>query len=382
MGKFSGILLIITFTLNIMSCGRNGVSNEIIAKAEKELPMEVNDTKNESTKRINLQTVSFDKPEGFEDKSNYGVFIKPKYSDDLKKRLVGSELERVSVAHFKRGEEVSDGKDAVKVTDIESARKSFHQEIEGLKREAKNLYGIKSLTIKIESFMEKESLSKEKFPTLMTGQVMGEVGKEMDYRREAYVFDTQQTFFYLLYITHEDGEKIQQRFERMVESMELNTPNFAGDAPTGDGYFRRYAGDVTLEVPTDLIPDRKFVYEKHFQKIQTDNLLTDDANMTLMSVIEPDDQNLLLNIDYQTINYKATMRTFLEGDIKDSTNPIFKSNYYDGVITKNIMVVNEGYTSKYVYKTISLRVKLKDHQGNLLILVAATRIDHEKELTE
>lgn len=368
------LLFILTF--NAANCNEYSVNNQTITNAEKNLPMETETTNDDKTKRINLQTVSFSVPEGFADESTSSDFIKPKYSDDRKKRLVGSELERVSAARFRRGKEISDGKDAVKVTDIESARKSFHKEIEGLKEESKNLYGVGSLTIKIESFMEKQSLSKEKFPTLMTGQVMGEIGKKTEYRREAYVFDTQQTFFYLLYITEEDGEKIQQRFERMVESLELNTPEFAGDAPTSDGYFRRYSGDVTLEVPADLIPNRKFVYDKY----PTGETPAKPKAIEL-TLIEPDDQENLPKTNPEESKYNPG-RAYSGRIIKKE--PMMANNkFYKGEITKYSIVQDEEYQDinpLLVKKITAIWGRLEDKNGNAIVLECKSPSEKENEL--
>lgn len=155
--------LILLLAVNALSCGQYSANEKIITEAEKKLLMEADDINNKAIKRINLQTVSFLVPDEFEDESISSNFIKLKYSDDGKKRLVGSELERVSATRFMRGKEISDGKDAAKVTDIESARKSFHIEIEGLKKEAKNLYGVGSLTIKIESLWKNSHCRKKNF---------------------------------------------------------------------------------------------------------------------------------------------------------------------------------------------------------------------------
>ena len=376
MEKLRILHLVLILAVCAANCGYSA-NNKFVIEAEKNLPMETEITNDAKTRRINLQTVSFSAPEGFADQSINSEFIKPKYNETLKKRMVGSELERVSAAHFVRGKAVSDGKVAVKVTDIESARKSFHTEIEGLKEEAKNLYGVGSLTIKIESFMEKQLLLKEKFPTLMTGQIIGEIGKKMEYRREAYVFDSQQTFFYLLYVTEEDGEKIQQRFERMVESLELNTPEFMGDTPTSDGYFRRYSGNVTLEVPADLISARRFVYEKY----RSENDASPEKKVLRLILLEPDDQENLPKTNPEESKYNPG-RAY-SGRIISKVPVMTDNKFYKGEITKYSIVQDEEYQDinpSLVKKITVIWGRLENKNGNAIILEGKSPSEKENEL--
>lgn len=224
--------------------------------------------------------------------------------------------------------------------------------------------------------MEKQSLSKEKFPTLMTGQVMGEIGKKMEYRREAYVFDTQRTFFYLLYITEEDGEKIQQRFERMVESLKLNTAEFAGDAPTGEGYFRRYSGNITLEIPSDLIPGRKFVYAKY----PTGETPAEPKAIEL-TLIEPDDQENLPKTNPVESKYNPG-RAYSGRIIKKE--PVAANNkFYKGEVIKFSIVQDEEYQGinpSLVKRITVIWGRLEDKNGNALILEGKSPLEKENEL--
>ena len=368
------VALLLSFCLWTSGCGGTSAETD---KTAPHTPMEGLQTFNETPPEINLETVSFRPPENFQDNSRYSNFIKPAYDAAHKKRLVGGETEIVSAARLTRAVKTGDSRDALPVSDVASARASLAKEVEGYQNEAKKLYGTGSLTIKIEVFMDQEFESKGKYPSLMTGLVMGETGKKVEYRREAYVFDTPSTFFYLKYVTTRNGAEIQKKFERMTASLELNTSNFTGDgAATGDGYIRRYSGNVTLEVPTDLIPARKFIY----QKSQTGEKPDRDTAITL-TLLEPDDQEILPKTNSEESEYNPG-RAY-GGRITKKDDVEEKSKLYKGVVTNYSIVKDEEYQDinpSLVKKSTAVWARLEDKSGKAVVLTGAAPAEREIEL--
>ena len=332
---------------------------------------------NETPLEINLETVSFRPPENFQDHSRYSNFIKPAYDPNHQKRLVGGETEVVSAARLTRGVKTSGSRDALAINDVESARASLSKEVEGYQDEAKKLYGARSLTIKIEVFMDKEFESKDKYPSLMTGLVMGETDRKIEYRREAFIFDTPSTFFYLKYVTTQNGAEIQKKFERMIESLEVNTADFTGNTPaTGDGYIRRYSGNVTLEVPVDLIPARKFVYHK-----QRAGAAPDKDTAVVLALLEPDDQEILPVTNPEESKYNPGRayngRVVKKDDIEKS------DKFYKGSITIYLIVQNEEYKDinpTLVKKVTAIWARLENDSGTAIILTGEAPAENEGEL--
>lgn len=377
--KNSGIAVAVLLSFCIWTFGCGGISTEteLTNKSNKNTPMEALNIFNETPPEINLETVSFRPPENFQDHSRYSNFIKPAYDANRQKRLVGGETEVVSAVRLTRGTKTSGSRDALTINTVESARASLSKEVEGYKDEAKKLYGARSLTIKIEVFMDKEFESKGKYPSLMTGLVMGETDKKIEYRREAFIFDTPSTFFYLKYVTTQNGAEIQKKFERMTESLELNTPDFTDiTAATSDGYIRSYSGNVTLEVPVDLIPARKFVYHK-----QRAGEKPDPETAIILSLVEPDDQEILPKTNPEESEYNPG-RAY-SGRIAKRDGIEKNSRFYNGSVINYSIIRDEEYQDinpALVKKTTAIWARLEDNSGKAIILTGAAPAEKENEL--
>jgi len=356
MRKICILLLTLTFTMNAGSCNKYSIHNQAIMNAEKNLPMETETTNDDKTKRINLQTVSFSPPEGFEDKSNHSSFVK--YNKN------GSEIERAYASHFN-----------TEKRNLEFYRAAFYEKFEREKEKTKE-FGqmVPATNPSMEVFLDKKVLIKGKYPALLIGKStsvnQANGNRETGYERDAYIFDTQSTAFALAYNTADNSSETQKRFERMIESLELNTPSFAGDAPTSDGYVRRYSGNATVEVPVDLIPDRKFVYEKYRDEKDVDR----EKKVLRLTLLEPDDQEKLSEMkDADSIDKQHV------GSIKNEMQKAVKTRHYTGELGEFTKVNYEGFkTSEYSMARKWTRLEAKDK--TVIILQGTAPVGREKEL--
>ena len=359
MKKLFVLLSILIFTTIIVSCNRHGIGNFRTDNA-KNLPMKTEKTNDKQIKRINLQTVSFSTPEGFTDKSLF-FFSKKEANEGYGDRL--------DVEHLVRNEQTKN---------IEVCRAAVYKKAAEWKNAGSELLSPPdNAATQSNIFLDKEITVGENYQTLLVGWEK-RVGSDVENQMEAFIFDTPTTLFRLKYQTTGNGERKTENFERIVASAEIVTSDFAENYQITDDFIRRFAGDLTLEVPSELVPRREFVYEKYGVPDPTDKEFYETVKLTLLDPDNREKMERLYVKDKREIDPK-----YFDGEVKDTESLSVETKFFTGKTEKYFTTVNKPYEKinpSLVYRTVTLLGRFRDKSENKIILIGQAPNGREKEL--